>query len=126
MYCVHMILPFLFTPRGVTRKKKIVKLPTHPPEDIFNGNRKQLRGGKRDATRQQTTKCIYMITHTEIGFTNRPRNIQNFENTILTPDLKILYFGLSITLFISNIRAQTKVSNRTTTISIRSITILIL
>ena len=34
--------------------------------------------------------------------------------------MKILYFGLSIALFVSNIRVQTKVSNQTTTISIRT------
>ena len=49
---------------------------------------------------------------------DRPRNIRN-------PSYKILpirqYLGLSITLFVSIIRVQTKVSIRTTTISIRSI-----
>ena len=38
-----------------------------------------------------------------------------------TLDLKILYFGLSITLFVSNIRVQTKVLSQTTTISISGI-----
>ena len=40
-----------------------------------------------------------------------------------TPDLKILYFGLSIALIVLNIRVQTKVPNKTTTILIRSIVI---
>ena len=53
--------------------EQLVKLPTHPPEDILNGNHKQLRGGKGNAAHQQTTNFMYMITRTEIGFTDRPR-----------------------------------------------------
>ena len=53
----------------------LVKFPTQPPEDIFNANHKQLRGGKRNAVQQQTTNFTYMKTHTEIGFTDRSRYI---------------------------------------------------
>ena len=75
----------------------LVKLPTHTPEDILNGNHKQLRGGKGNAAHQQTTNFIYMITRIEIGFTNRPQNIQNLVHTILpirkycTSDLVLHY-----------------------------------
>ena len=61
----------------------LVKLPTHTPEDILNGNHKQLRGGKKNAAHQETTNFIYMITRPEIGFTDRPWNIQNPSYTIL-------------------------------------------
>ena len=52
----------------------LVKLPTHTPEDILNGNHKQLRGEKGNAAHQQTTNFIYMIIRTEIGFTDRPNS----------------------------------------------------
>ena len=48
---------------------------------------------------------------------DRPWNIWNPSYTIL-PMSKIRYFGLSIALFVLNIRVQTKVSNQTTTISV--------
>ena len=51
---------------------------------------------------QHTTNFIYIITRTEIGFTDRPLNIRNFENTIL-PIMKILYFGLIIIFCSSSI-----------------------
>ena len=47
-----------------------VKLPPHTPEDILNGNHKQLRGGKGNAAHQQTTIFLYIITRTEIGITD--------------------------------------------------------
>ena len=68
-------------------------------------------------TSKQPILYMYMITHTEIGFTDRLRNIRNPANIIL-PIVTILYFGLYIALFVSNIRVQTKVLNQTTTISI--------
>ena len=62
-----------------------------------------------------------MITRTEIGFTDRPRDIQNSKQLIILPiTYRILYFGLGI-VFVSNIRVQTKVSNQITTISINGI-----
>ena len=107
----------------VSCEEYLVKFPTlsPPPEDILNGNHKQLHSGKGNAAHQQTTNFIYMITRPKVlSPKDRPRNIPNFENTIL-PTMKILYFGLCIALFVSNIREQTKVSNQTTTISFRSI-----
>ena len=52
-------------------------------EDILNGNHKQLHGGKGNDAHQQTTNLIYMITRTEIGFTDRPRGIRNPKQLIL-------------------------------------------
>ena len=54
-----------------TKKQKVsvswlVKLPTHTPKDILNGNNRQLRGRKGNAVHQETTNCVYMINRTEI------------------------------------------------------------
>ena len=40
---------------------RLVKLPTHTPEDILNGNHKQLRDGKGNAAHQETTNFIYCL-----------------------------------------------------------------
>ena len=56
----------------IQHRDALVKLPTHTPEDILNGNHKQLHGGKRNTAHQQTTNFIYMITRPEIGFADRP------------------------------------------------------
>ena len=106
--------------RKYTTSVILVKFPTHTPKDILNGNHKQLRGGKGNAAHQQTTNFIYMITRPETGFTDRPRNIQYLVYIIL-PIMKIMYFGISIVLFVLNVRMQTNVSNQTTAISMRSI-----
>ena len=83
--------------------------------------RDQLRGGKGNAAHQQTTNFIYMITCIEIHrvYGQTGKHSKSCQHN--TPDSKILYFGLSVTLFASDIRVQTKVSIRTTTISIRGI-----
>ena len=44
----------------------------------------------RDMPRTRTTNLIYMITRQEIGFTDRPRNIQNLGQLIL-PIIEIEY-----------------------------------
>ena len=80
--------------RKYTTSVILVKFPTHTPKDILNGNHKQLRDGKGNAAHQQTTNFIYMITRTDIGFTDRLMNVRNPANTIL-PIVKILYFGLT-------------------------------
>ena len=57
-----------FEPFGQGRAQaKLVKLLTHTPEDILDGNHKQLRSGKGNAVQQQTTKFIYMVTLREIS-----------------------------------------------------------
>ena len=45
----------------------LVKLPTHTPEDILNGDHKQFRNGKGNAAHQQTTNFIYMRTCLKIA-----------------------------------------------------------
>ena len=81
-------------------------------------------GREMPRTSKQPILYTYMITHMEIGFIDRPQDIRNPVHTIL-PIIKMLYFGLHITLFVWNIRVQTKASNQTTTISIRSIVIVV-
>ena len=44
----------------------------------------------REMPRTRTTNLIYMITRQEIGFTDRPRNIQNLGQLIL-PIIEIEY-----------------------------------
>ena len=61
-------------------------------------------------TRKQPILYTYTITRTDIGFADRPRDIQNLGQLIL-PIKKILYFGLSIVLFVSNIRVQKNVDS---------------
>ena len=79
--------------------RNLLKLPTPLPGDTLNGNHKQLRGGKGNVAHQETINFIHMITRTEIGFTDRPRVIQNFYNTILPIiNYRILYFGLRTVL----------------------------
>ena len=51
---------------------------------------------------------------------DRPRDIRNLGKLIL-PIMKLLYFGLSIASFVSNIRVPTQVLNQTTTILLISI-----
>ena len=48
----------------------------------------------RNMTRTRTINLIYRTTQQEIGFTDRPWNIQNFDNIILSI-IKIEYYGLS-------------------------------
>ena len=69
---------------------------------------------------------LYIMIHNSLGDIpkDRPRNIRNPVYIIL-PIMKIIYFGLHIALFVSNIRVQTKASNQTITILIRSIVILV-
>ena len=61
------VMPGCLAVSGTFGLDRLVKLPTHTPEDIFNGNHKQLRGGKGNAVHQQTTNFIYMITRPEIA-----------------------------------------------------------
>ena len=95
----------------------LVKLPTHTPEDILNGNNKPA-GREMPRTRKHQ---FYIHDNSPgdrvYGQTTRHSKSQQ-QNP---PDLKILYFGLSITWFVSNIRVQTKVLFQTTRISIRGI-----
>ena len=52
----------------------LVKSPTPSPEDIPNGNYKQLRSGKGNAAHQQTTTFIHDNSHGDSP-KDRPRNI---------------------------------------------------
>ena len=45
----------------------LVRLPTHPPEDIPNGNNRQLRGGKGNAAHQESIENMYMLTRSKIA-----------------------------------------------------------
>ena len=56
--------------------------PPHTPEDIVNGNHKQLRDRKGNAAHQQTTTFIYDNSHGDSP-KDRPRNIQNLGKLIL-------------------------------------------
>ena len=47
---------------AVSDELKLVRLPTHPPEDILNGNKRQLRGGKGNAAHQESIE-IYTQLH---------------------------------------------------------------
>ena len=90
----------------------LVRLPTPTPEDILNNNHKQLNSGKGYAVHQNNRSYIHDVL---AGDRIYGQIAEHLKSRILnTPDSKILYFGLSITLFVSNIRVQTKVSIRTT------------
>ena len=89
----------------------LVKLPTHLLEDILNGNNKQLRGGKGNGAHQKTTNFIYLHDNSHGNSPkDRPRHFRNPLHIIL-PIMKLLYFGLSIVLFVSNIRVQKNVDS---------------
>ena len=111
----------IFFSTSITPSLSLVKLPTVPKRIVSMAITNSCAAGRKMLrTRKQSILYTYMINCPKIGFTDRPRNIRNPGHIIL-PIMKILYFGLSIALFVSNIRAQRKLSNRTTTISIRGI-----
>ena len=49
----------------------LVRLPTHPPEDIPNGSNRQLREGLGPPTHSESIENIYTVTGEEQGFTDR-------------------------------------------------------
>ena len=71
----------------------LVRLPTHThnPEDILNGNHKQLRGGKGSAAHQQINQpYIHANSAGDRVYGLTPEHSKS--RTANTPDSKILYF----------------------------------
>ena len=104
----------------ISHSRKLVKLPPPPPGG-YSQWQPQIVARRERKYRAPANNQFYILDNSPGDIPkDRPRDILNLRKLIL-PIMTILYFGLSIALFVSNIRVQTKVSNQTTTILIRSI-----
>ena len=99
--------PVIVSPNNLARRSLCINLeiihgfflnfPPNPPGGYSQWQSQTITRREGKCRAPETTNFTCMITRTKIGFTDRPQNIQNFENTILpiqkycTSDLVLHY-----------------------------------